>query len=49
MHVFVAGNGAIAFFVAFVCVAAIIKLKKKISAEESAPPAAEERAAKPGK
>jgi hypothetical protein len=35
MHVFVVGNGAIAFFVAFFVVAAIIKLKKKIAAAES--------------
>jgi uncharacterized membrane protein len=49
MHVFVGGNNAIAFFVAFVFVAAIIKLAKKISAEESAQKAAEEKNAKDGK
>jgi hypothetical protein len=34
MHVFVVGNSAIAFFLAFVIVAAAIKLKKKTRTEE---------------
>jgi hypothetical protein len=45
MHVFIVSNGAIAFFVTFIFVAAIIKLKKKMVAAESAAKAAEEKAA----
>ena len=34
MHVFVVSTGVVAFFVAFVLVGAVIKLKKKLSAPE---------------
>jgi hypothetical protein len=45
MHIFVVSNGVIAFFAAFVLVAAIIKIKKKMDAAESSTKAGEEKAA----